>query len=238
VQVTSCVTFCGCVGPHYWCDYLESKVGFVHREGKAPMGRESSSHQIYEIVNNLQEDHISTVMESLGTLNHVNVKKYIYSSAIDSFISPCALEKCGLAAYEHDEFKHVKMALGKKQVVGTSVDNCLVDLLVCITRLNVYVISLGMYDLIIRMDWLEAHRYSVHCFEKRVLCVDDERRLVDIHGERRKVSLRFISTMKFKRCMREGCQLYVVEAINEGKGTSMDLYPVLSEFKDCFLKDL
>jgi hypothetical protein len=29
--------------------------------------------------------------------------------------------------------------------------------------------------------------------------------------------------MKVKRCMRQGCQLYVVEAVNEGKGPSLSV---------------
>jgi hypothetical protein len=103
-----------------------------------------------------------------------------------------------------------------KKAIGRSVDNCLVDLGVCTARLKVYVTALGTYDLIIGMDWLEAHRAMVDCFGKRVLCVDDEGRLVEIHGVRRKVSLCFISTMKVKRYMRQGCRLYVVEAVNEG----------------------
>ena len=107
-------------------------------------------------------------------------------------------------------------------MVGPSVDNCIVDLGVCTTRLKVYVTSLRVYDLIIGMDWLEAHRALVDCFAKRVLCVDDEGRLVEIHIIRRKVSLCFISTMKVKRCMRQGCRLYVVEAVNERKGPSLD----------------
>ena len=74
----------------------------------------------------------------------------------------------------------------------------------------------------------------VDCFAKMVLCVDDEGRPVEIQGVQRKVSLRFISTMKVKRCMRKGCRLYVVEAVNERKGRSLDQYPVLSEFKDVF----
>jgi hypothetical protein len=78
----------------------------------------------------------------------------------------------------------------------------------------------------------------VDCFTKRVLCVDDEGRSIEIHGVKRKVSLCFISTMKVKCCMRQGCRLYVVEAVNEGKGPSMDQYPLLSEFKDVFLKEL
>jgi hypothetical protein len=101
----------------------------------------------------------------------------------------------------------------------------------------VYVTTLGMYDLIIGMDWLEAHQALVDCFAKRVLCVDDEGRSVEIHRVQRNVSLRFISTMKVKRCMRQGCRLYVVEAVNEGKGPSLDQYPIFSEFKDVFPKE-
>ena len=67
-----------------------------------------------------------------------------------------------------------------------------------------------------------------------MLCVDDEGRPVEIQGVQRKVSLCFISTMKVKRCLRQGCRIYVVEAVNERKGPSLDQYLVLSEFKDVF----
>jgi hypothetical protein len=192
------------------------------------MGRESSSHHIYAAVNNRQAEHQSTVVESSGTLNHINVKILFDSGATDSFISPSTLEKSGLAAYEHDDFKQVEMASGEKQAVGPSVNNCIVDLGVCTTRLKVYVTALGAYDLIIGMDWLASHRALVDCFAKKVLCVNDEGRPVEIQGVQRKVSLRFISTMKVKRCLRQGCRLYVVEAVNERKGPSLDQYPVLS----------
>jgi len=55
-------------------------------------------------------------------LNSVKVKILFDSGARDSFISPIALEKCGLVAYEHDDFKQVEMNFGIKQVVGPSVD--------------------------------------------------------------------------------------------------------------------
>jgi hypothetical protein len=141
------------------------------------------------VVNNHQEEHKSNVVESFGTLNHVNVNILIDYVATDSFISPCSLEKCGLVAYEHDDFKQVEMTYGGKQVVGPSIDNFLLDLGVCTTRFKVYITSLGMYDLIIGMDWLEAHRAMVYCFAKKVICVDDEGRSVDIQGAQRKVSL-------------------------------------------------
>jgi hypothetical protein len=58
------------------------------------------------------------------------------------------------------------MASGEKQELGPSIDNCLVDLGVCTTRLKVYITALGTYDLVIGMDWLEAHRAMVDCFAK------------------------------------------------------------------------
>jgi hypothetical protein len=72
------------------------------------------------------------------------------------------------------------LGLNRKQAVGPSVDNCIVDLGVCTTRLKVYVTALEAYDLIIGMDWLAAHLDLVDCFTKRVLCVDDEGRSVEI----------------------------------------------------------
>ena len=44
--------------------------------------------------------------------------------------------------------------------------------------------------------------------------------------------------MKVKRCLRQGCRLYVVEVMNERKGPSLDQYTVLSEFKDVFPNEL
>jgi hypothetical protein len=62
---------------------------------------------------------------------------------------------------KHGDFKQVEMVVGEKHVVGSSVDNCLIDLGVCTITLKVYVISLGTYDLIIGMYWLEARRAMV-----------------------------------------------------------------------------
>jgi hypothetical protein len=60
---------------------------------------------------------------------------------------------------------------------------------------------------------------------------------IEIHGIKRKVSLHFISTMKVKCCMRQGCRLYIVEVVSDGKGPSLDQYPILSKFKDVFPKE-
>ena len=44
--------------------------------------------------------------------------------------------------------------------------------------------------------------------------------------------------MKVKHCLRQGCKLYVVEAISDQKGPSLDQHLSLSEFKYVFPKEL
>ena len=116
------------------------------------------------------------------------------------------------------------MDSGVKQAVGPSVDNCMVDLGGCVTQFKVYVTSLGTYVLVIGMNWLEEHRAFLDYYEKKVLCVDDKGKAIEIHDIKQMFSLRFISTMNIKQCMGNGCYLYIIEAISNEKGPSLNQY--------------
>eukprot|EP00253_Pinus_taeda_P012618 PITA_12618 len=142
------------------------------------------------------------------------------------------------SARRQNDFHQVEMASGELQTVGLNVDQCKIDLGVCTTKLKVYVIALGTYDLIIGMDWLEAHQVWVDSYGKRILGMNDDGEVIQIQGIKRKVSLRYISAMKMKRCLRKGCQAYVIQEVTEGKGPSLGQYPVLAEFPDVFPKEL
>ena len=43
--------------------------------------------------------------------------------------------------------------------------------------------------------------------------------------------------IKSKQCLRQGCKLFVIEAVSDGKEPSLNSYPILSEFKDIFPKE-
>eukprot|EP00253_Pinus_taeda_P033151 PITA_33151 len=98
--------------------------------------------------------------------------------------------------------------------------------------------ALGTYDLIIGMDWLAACQAWVDCYGKRILGINDEGEAIQIQGIKRKVSLRYISSMKMKCCLRKGCQAYVIQEVRKEKGPSLEQYPVLAEFPDVFPKEL
>jgi len=177
----------------------------MYRAGKEPSSNTQGNHRIHVVINNNQATHQSAVVESSGTINDINLKILFDTGATDSFISSYALNKCGLAARKQNNFRQVEMASGELQYVDLSVEECKVDLGICSTKLKFYVTALGTYDLVIGMDWLEAHQAWVNCYGKIILCINDEAETIQIQGIKRKVSLRFISTMQMKRCLRRGC---------------------------------
>ena len=82
------------------------------------------------------------MVESLGKINDKLIILFDFG-AIDNFISP---------TYEHNDFDSIKLTWEIKQVVGPNVDNCIVDIGLCVTLVKVYVTSLQTYDLIICMN--------------------------------------------------------------------------------------
>ena len=88
------------------------------------------------------------------------------------------------------------------------------------------------------MDWLEAHQAWVDCYGKRILGLNDEGEVIQIQGIKREISLRYISAMQVKRCLRKGCQAYAIHEVSQEKGPSLEQYPVLAEFPDVFPKEL
>ena len=92
------------------------------------MGNFGNTHQIHVDVHNHQEEHQPTVVESAHKVNNVKLKILFDPSGTNRFISPYALDKCGLASCEHNDFESIKMASGVKHVVGLKVRGCPVDL--------------------------------------------------------------------------------------------------------------
>ena len=106
------------------------------------------------------------------------------------------------------------------------------------TKMKPYTTTLGAYDLIVGMDWLESHRALVDCYKKKVFCNNDFGEPVVIEGCKRDISLHFIAAAKVKKCIRKGCRSYAVEAMNDSSSTYEGLHPILSEFADVFPPDL
>ena len=64
-----------------------------------------------------------------------------------------------------------------------------------ITCADLNILPLGSYDVLIGIDWLQAHRENIDCYNKNFECLDEEGNLRVIRGIPKAVSVRQISAM-------------------------------------------
>lgn len=93
---------------------------------------------------------------------------------------------------------------------------------------------LGLYDVLIRMDWLKQHRAKVDCYSKVVECVDEKGMTTEVRGILRPILVRKISALQLQRFLKKGCQVYAVRISDpaEDKGLSLAYHRVLQEYAD------
>ena len=75
------------------------------------------------------------------------------------------------------------------------------------------VLLLGSYDVLIGMDWLEAHRKRLDCYNKNFECMDEKGNPVVVKGIPKVISVRQVSAMQLKKFCRKGCQLYAAHIL-------------------------
>jgi hypothetical protein len=126
--------------------------------------------------------------------------------------------------------------LGTKRRINEVVRSCPIDLNGVNTIVDLNIISLGSYDILIGMDWLDKHHVVLDCHNKTFTCLDEEGKQSLVKGIPRPISIREISALQLKRCFRKGCQLFAVHVKEPTKNKSRNLedLAVLQEFDNVF----
>ena len=73
-------------------------------------------------------------------------------------------------------------------------------LIICV---DLNVLPLGSYDVLIGMDWLEAHKVNLDCYNKTFECMDEEGNPIVVKGIPKVISVRQVSTMQLKKFCRK-----------------------------------
>lgn len=140
-------------------------------------------------------------------------------STYDYFISSFLVERCGLVVAKQVDRWQVKLAMGSNLDVDSLVHGCVLYLGVLSTMADLRVLSLGSYGLVLGMDWLESHQARIDFWGKRVQCLDDSEKNLEVVGIQQPISLHMISVMQMKHCVHKGCHLFVVrvDELDEGE---------------------
>ena len=109
------------------------------------------------------------------------------------------------------------------------VDKCPLVMDGLVTYVDLNVLSLGSHDVLIGMDWLEAHRVKLDCYHKTFECMNEEGNPVIVKGIPKVISVRQVLAMQLKKFCRKGCHLYATHKLE----TSGDENPRLEDLSLC-----
>ena len=154
------------------------------------------------------------MVEIEGKIHDTRIDVLIDSGATLSYITPDVVESNKLK-----KLKHVKSWLVQ---LATSTERKVVDFIFDLEfildgqkiRTNLNILPLASYDMIIGMDWLEQHKAVLDYYTKILSYKDNFGTVRTTQGIPKPVSVRQVSTMQLKKCIRKGCQVYTIQVTN------------------------
>ena len=117
--------------------------------------------------------HQSTVVEVEGEMAEQIVFVLIGPGSTHSYITSILVDMCTLENSKHRRSWLVQLATGTKKKVSEVVKKFPLVMDELVTYANLNVLPLGSYDILIGMDWWEAHRQNLDCYNKNFECIDE-----------------------------------------------------------------
>ena len=114
------------------------------------------------------------------------------------------MEICDSKKINHKKSWLVQLATGMKRKVSEVVEKCPLVMNGLVTCVDLNVPPLGSYVVLIGMDWLEAQRVNITCYNKAFKCLDEEGNLRIVKGIPKVIFVRHILAMQLKKLCRKG----------------------------------
>ena len=143
-----------------------------------------------------QVDHQTFMVEIEGMIQNKPISILVDPCASLSYVSPSIAKSCILHLKKFEKRWLVQLAIGTKRKVVSYVEGCEMLMSQFKTQVKLNVLSLGSYDVLIGMDWMEKHIVVLNCFEKTFTCLNEKGEIVTVKGIPRQVYVRQISLYK------------------------------------------
>ncbi|GKG19657.1 hypothetical protein Tco_0376756, partial [Tanacetum coccineum] len=99
-------------------------------------------------------------------------------------------------------------------------------------------IELGMFDVIIGMDWLVKHDVVI-VYGEKVVCIPYGNKTLIVEGDKGGSLLKIISCIKARKYVEQGCHLFLAHVTKKkSKEKRMEDVPVIRDFPEVFLEEL
>ena len=168
----------GCGGNHMHrnCPHGNGNVSQVHniQGAKTAVQMERDIPRIYAALKDCQADHQSTVVDVEGKIVEQSISILIDPRSTHSYITPRIAQIFSFKKLKHSKSWLVQLATGTKRKVSEIIEKCPLYTDGLFTYANLNIMPLGSYDILIGMDWLEAHKVKLDYYNKTFECMDEE----------------------------------------------------------------
>nr|GEX06606.1 hypothetical protein [Tanacetum cinerariifolium] len=137
----------------------------------------------------------------------------------------------------HDQ--EVEIIDDKVVVVSNVFRNVEIEIVDSNFKIDLIPIMLGVFDIVIGMDWLEKHDANILCNQNLIQIINPHGREIIIYRDRRKGDFKLSSIVKARRYKSRGCHAFLAHVIDtsfEKKGVEDVL--IVNELLDVFPEDL
>ena len=107
-----------------------------------------------------------------------------------SYITPRVVDICAFKKVKHSKSWLVQLTTRTKRKVSEGVEKCPLVMNALVTCVDMNVLPLDSYDVLIGMDWLEAHRVKLDCYNKTSECMGEEGNPIVVRGIPKVISVR------------------------------------------------
>ena len=145
------------------------------------------------------------MVEVAGNIAEQSNYVLIDPGSTHSYITPRVVNICGFKKLKHTKSWLVQLTTRTKRKVSEMVNQCPLGMNGLVACIDLNVLPLGSDNVLIGMDWLEAHRVNLDCYNKTFECMDEEGNPVVVRGIPKVISVRQILAMQLKKFCRKGC---------------------------------
>ncbi|GKE63127.1 putative reverse transcriptase domain-containing protein, partial [Tanacetum coccineum] len=180
----------------------------------------------------------SNVVTGAFRLNQHLARVLFDSGADKSIVSISLASMLNNPPITLDTTYDIEMANGNLVGTNTIIQGCTLILLNQPFEIDLMPIKLGIFDVVIGMDWLSKYHARIICDEKVVHIPIDGETFI-IRGDRSKTRLNLMSCIKTERYISRGYQVFVAQVM-EKKSDEKRLEDILvvREFSKVFPEDL
>ena len=114
------------------------------------------------------------MVEVAGKIVEQSISILIEPGSTHSYIVPRVVDIYALKKVKNRKLWLVQLATGTKRKVSEVVEKCPLVMNGLVTCVDMNVLPLGSDDVLIGMDWLEAHRVNIDYYNNIFECIDKE----------------------------------------------------------------